>query len=365
MKTTRYLSLFGLALAVFFYVQGELFLAITMALAVVYFRLQWYVRQVERWAGGHFDSPANHCRIDCSFSVEEVLTDPSVDRLFHHLRAKGAVDFPTANEWRTHLLSRFRELHARDSNWESVFFLIRDRMVMVNDHANIFGNSIRHEIAIPYVAGLDSSNKPFTTPAIEVELRVRLLMVNGCMVLQLGSFDERTTPRLFRGGSLPVYQTYVTLTRFPIMHFAESVDLPEEFLGLSYHATKGYQDYWLSGQRPAARPWWRLWEKRDHGWAEWRRIQDDVIAYRMACDFDAGRAPVAPDQGAIERLIRRRSEYLEAGGFKDISSRPEPGWPELGMQFQSRFLHISFHNFNANRRYSSEHWLTDYYETRP
>lgn len=299
------------------------------------------------------------------FSVEKALTHPHLERLFIHLRAttqdrlfpSPELGVSSVDEWRGVLLDNYRKKFNRDGPVETVTFNLRSNVLFTNEKPN-FGDALYHSIEIPFVRLDNEANSSFHTRRHNLELRV--FVVNGLVKLQIGKFPKEASPKVHREGSLAVYQTYVTLTTFPLMYFHNRHGLPVRYLGLSASATESYVAS-LSERRGRTRTTNRL--------SDWATLHRDLVAYRVLVghDFDDTDSSWNDWQAASTLLEKKREALLEAEGFKSLNSESDYAWrfPDFGESYATDLLTVSFQNFNLQHDYGARHWLVDYYEETP
>jgi hypothetical protein len=152
-----------------------------------------------------------------------------------------------------------------------------------------------------------------------------------------------------------VYETYETITAFPLMYFSWQVGLPVPYLNLSAYATESYKAY--------------LAETDTHKqmFADWRVVQQDAVVYQGLCDSEAGRSSRSVPEKAIKRFKTKANELVEKNGFKTNERHDDEWWryPDRGQEFWNSYLHVTFQNMNLQRSFAEKHWLVDYYETTP
>jgi len=353
----------------YFYSAGNLFAAVAFAFFLVYRvfqnRLTRIVSVVSRLDSVPSETACNTA-LTCRFAVEHVLSHPSLDALFQRLRTGGKIQPTDVSEWRRTLVANYERKYKRNQPFEEVRFHVKNNLVFMNGEPH-FGDTLYHAIEIPYSLGEDGKEgeKSFLTPNIEVKLEIRLLVVNGMLVLQLGEFDRQSSPKILKDGSLAVYQTYVTLTTFPLMYFGYQLGLPIRYLNLSSHATESYKNHWHEWQTKTKRPFW----KRKPGmFDDWRRLHQDLAAYRILSEhYQSSDYSWSKWKKFSDAFESRRDALLKAEKFTTFHTKTDDDWryPDMGQEYSNDYLYVFFQNLNLRREFAAEHWFTDYYEEMP
>jgi len=251
---------FGLGvLGVFFYLQDNTFwvvCAVLLAWSFLQQQIAAIVGILRKLVNVPHEHEANSV-LHYTFSVERVVEHPSVDALFNRLRNNGKAPANTLEEWRTLLLRSYARKYSPATTACEVRFNIKNNLLFLNGDVN-FGDYIYHELEIPYRWGTDDDpvKTTFLQPNCEVELSIRILVVNGSLLLQIGCFDKDYSPRILHAGGLAVYETYATVTSFPL----RTECLPSS---CSYAWTRRARS-WLADDRATPdRTWASVWYQRE------------------------------------------------------------------------------------------------------
>ena len=105
-----------------------------------------------------------------------------------------------------------------------------------------------------------------------------MLVVNGMLHLQVGRFDKGYSPRVLRAGSLAVYETFTTVTSFPLMYFSYQHGIPVRYLNLVAAATPSYKE--SHDDRGDEK---KRWKNR---YSDWQSLNREIAGYRLLCDED-------------------------------------------------------------------------------
>jgi hypothetical protein len=178
------------------------------------------------------------------------------------------------------------------------------------------------------------------TPEIEAQLDVRMFLVNGLLLLQLGRFSKHYSPNVLRDGSLAVYETFATITSFPLMYFADDHGIPVRYLNLVAAATPSQK-----ANRAERRT-----KKNTDSYRDWRVLQKEIAAYRILCDSDNENY----SYGLLEELQKsfqaKRDPLLTSGGYRTHKDNDDDwSFPDSGHTYWNDIGTVFFRNMNANR----------------
>lgn len=295
-----------------------------------------------------------------TFRIDKVVEHPAVDELFAKLLTNAKAPAQTVAEWRALLLESYARKYKRADEICEVTFNIKNNLLFVNREVD-FGDHVYHEVEIPYrwTAAGDPAEAPILTPDIESQLDMRVLLVNGMLQLQVGRFSKEYSPNILHGGSLAVYETFATVTSFPLMYFSHQHNIPVRYLNLVAQATESYK----ASHRDRGKA---KGKERDR-YSDWRTLNQDIAAYRVLCDADNPSYSYKEIEKLEKAFQVKRDQLLLTGGYKG-EKHHEDDWryPDVGHRYWNEYGSVFFRNMNANRDSSrAEHWFTDYYEEEP
>lgn len=295
-----------------------------------------------------------------TFSIEKVLEHPSLDALFNMLQKNGKAPAPTLEEWRVLLLQSYARKYAPATKACEMRFNIKNNLLFLNGEVD-FGDHIYHELEIPYRwTDGEPVKKGFLQPDCESELSIRMLVVNGILHLQVGRFDKEYSPRLLHAGSLAVYETFATVTSFPLMYFSYEHGMPVRYLNLVAAATPSYKA--SHDDRTNEK---KKWKNR---YSDWKVLNREIAAYRVLCDEDNPNYSHKQIDKLSTAFRDKRDKLLAAEHYETFKQDEEESWryPDTGHSYWNAYGEVFFRNMNANRgSYRTEHWFTDYYEEQP
>jgi len=353
----------GLA-AVVLYLLGYHGWAILCGLSAVYLNIQQQIAAIVGAIGRLGTLPQEHlanCVLQYTFGLEAVFQHAAVDTVFHKLQANGKAPADSLDGWRALLLKSYARKYAPATNACEVTFNIKNNILFRNGEVD-FGDHIYHDLQIPYrwtAAGQPEERPGIMTPEIEVQLTVRMLVVNGTLLLQVGHFDKPYSPRVLHGGALAVYETYATITSFPLLYFADDHAIPVRYMNLIGQAT-------ASAKERHAHRGDRTW--KGDSLFDWRALQQDMTAYRILCDSDNDDYDYDAVSKIAKSFTEKREPLLSAGEYKTYARHDEDDWryPDMGKTFWNNYGTVFFRNINANLNSpKTAHWFTDYYEEQP
>ena len=363
MAIGRFAYRLGLALlAAYLYSQGNgLWVGCVLLLAWSFFqqRLAALLGIVGKLASIPLEHDANSVLI-YTFSIEKVLEHPSVAALFKALQKNGKAPADTLAGFQSLVLESYARKYAPATKACEVRFNIKNNLLFVNGEVD-FGDHIYHELEIPYRWQDDAPvEKALLQPYCEAGLAVRMLVVNGILHLQVGRFDKDNSPRLLHSGSLAVYETFATVTSFPLMYFSYQHGIPVRYLNLVAAATPSFK-----ASHDDQTDEKKKWKNR---YTDWQSLNREIAGYRLLCDEDNPNYNHKQIEALSKDFEEKRNKLLAAEGYKNFERDDEDGWryPDTGHSYWNDYGQVFFRNMNANRDSPrAEHWFTDYYEEQP
>ncbi|SRR6266545_674164 len=296
MRIVFRLALVGLALYLYF--QGSIFWAAFCVIALAWSVLGQDIARLFGVVGRLTNVPQEHdanCVLSYTISLNQVFEHPAVSDLFAKLHEKHKAPVETLEDWRKLLAESYARKYKRDDRLWEVRFNIKSNLLFVNGEPS-FRDYVYDELEIPYrwtEAG-ELQDAPFMDPDIESEFTVRTLLLNGMLLLQVGRFSKEYSPKIFRPDGLAVYETYTTITSFPLMYFSEQHGIPARYFTLLAQAIPSYKAYRYGHETSKTSD------------AEWRMLNQDFAAYRTLCD-SAGKPWGEYDYDTVKKLWKRFS----------------------------------------------------------
>ena len=264
--------------------------------------------------------------INVHISVTAVLEHPAVGALFDRLKRLKKVHALTATEWRTSLLEHYR---ARTANQELlgdelVVFRVRSNIVWKDDQLSQF-NCLYHEILIP-------SEAMAVTPTLSTStdewvrydgLRIRLLVLNGILKLQIGCFDKsyQSSPRgetkwKERTGK---WKAWDTVTSFPLLYCGDEHHLPLRLLGIFPFSLTGSNEFVESDKLIT-----RALKKSA------KKFRSESISYQALLFSED---VLEREALGAEEFRRKLQEWIKREGFEKSGGRPS-------VSYENDLLHL-------------------------
>jgi hypothetical protein len=353
------------ALAIYLYQRVGAFWAVLCALALVWLSLRWWdltrtASALGRLATMSHESEAN-CVLTYTFSLDRVFKSPAVDELFAKLQKNGKAPVATLNDWRKLLADSYSRKYKCDNSFGlsssgpccELRFNIKNNVLFLNGEIN-FADHVYRELEVPYrwtEAGKPEEGSFLLRPQIEAQLIIRVLLVNGMLLLQVGRFDKDYSPKIYDHAA----QTFVTLSSFPLIYFGSQHGIPVRYLNLVVGATQSYKLHVTDrgGKRKSAMS------------ADWRSLRKEIGAYQILCDRESEDQNYSRAVKIQRSFEKKREPLLKAGGYQTMD-RHEPGLPDYGHTYRNDYGEVFFRNVNdIGDTFFLERNFTDYDEPRP
>ena len=253
-------------------------------------------------------------RLRVSVRIGEALHHPAVSRLLVRLKHVGRVD-PSLGEdsWRASLVEGYRKRPRQEGDEsEEVVFQIRGGNVWTNGRL-CETKQLYHELVMPYEP-LRSAERDHLDEddAHRQALRLRVLVVNGLLKLQVGRFDRSLSPEPDADGRS--WQAWETITSFPLLFCGFSYGISPDFLKIPFPLDH-------SRERGVSQEWLRHTET----------LRKDLADYN--------RLFIASDEDAYMELVKRFLVWLEREHFVPLEQ-----WTWPSTKYQNRYLTVSIAN---------------------
>lgn len=282
----------------------------------------------------------------------------------------------------------FDELDTEPNAIEEVKFRIKDNFLFTNDEID-FGDLIYYEVFIPYQlqkitekfeldkgrelcvcsGGLDDSAK-----CIHNGIKLRVLIANGIIKLQIGEFSLKTSPDIISNLKIsPIYQNYATITSFPLLYFPSIIyQIPKSRLQTSLYATDSFikeKDY----DKQFSDIWKVKKEINDlfliskffiNG--RWSKEHDGkLFINNMTADKDGKLLfdETTKDEEVLsifKDFQQKAKEWLEREGFEGYKSNNDFS-DEDSIFCCNKYIAVKIRNENFRKENFGDKWLADYY----
>ncbi|HVB20039.1 MAG TPA: hypothetical protein VNF51_02005 [Candidatus Paceibacterota bacterium] len=311
--------------------------------------------------------------IELKMNVAAILNHDSVSSLFDKLksgkkpiwRKNAEFKFADKKAWVEQIVENYKKKYKNDNDytdeksgvryvWESVKYNIKNNILWENGQVD-FSDSITHEIFIPYEYAEDKEDGFFQD--ISEGIRIRFLVVNGMIKVQIGNFSKETSPQIYRDG-LAVYKTWETITTFSLMYVFQG--LPTNYLNLSMYATDSYKK--LLSNDPS----------KDFT-KDWKELNAEIANYNYLKTQFAIDSSVSGKFLEIYKKFNGKSlKYLGEEKFidpykrKDDDTYYEPGWmKDNSIHYLNNYLSVSIADYKDQKEKNEKYYYTDYHEETP
>ncbi|MDP3779380.1 MAG: hypothetical protein Q8R30_05055 [bacterium] len=293
--------------------------------------------------------------LETRVNIEEVLNHKAVDRLFKKLEGDSSGKISVAN-LKKQIVENYKKKFTQEDPIDTVRFNIKNNILWKNGEID-FNDLLFHEIYVPYKYDETKGDEELIfTPNIGVGLHIRVLVVNGMLKLQIGSFSKDLSQDVVKKG-LDVYKTHETITEFPLMYFSYHHKIPEKYLGLSMYATDSYYSFLKNGGKDFTK--------------DWKELNQEVRDYNYVCAIADEYIEDANKWGKlVNQFDEKKNKILEKEGFKDPFARDDDDdyYDNLrsdNIHFDNKYMSIFVINHTSTQDKREKYLLTDYYEERP
>ncbi len=302
--------------------------------------------------------------IELKVNIAAVLNHEALSSLFEKCRKHKDLTERVSNksEWIESLIANYKKKYKSQEPfthegvtylWHGVKYNIKNNILWDNGQPD-FSDSIAHEVFIPYVDS-EKEEESFWKDGI----RIRVLVVNGVIKVQVGHFDKETSPEIYRESGLAAYKTWETITTFPLMYVCQ--DIPTHYLNLSMYATDSYKRLVKAN---GSKDWMK----------DWKELNVEIRDYNCLQAAFASDTPVYGN-GHIEKIYKRFEtkslEKLAQENFHDPYKRKDDDWPvppwmeDNTIRYLNDYLMVSVFDYKETSTKNERYYLTDYYEEYP
>lgn len=226
--------------------------------------------------------------------IDEVLYHPAVVDAYHRLKRLQRIDHAMSfADWAAGISARFKERVKKEEAVERVEFSFNGGVLRVNgiERRDL---TLYHELLIPDEALKHEHPVTGDEELCYEGLRIRLIVANGLLKLQVGKWTEETAPP--EPESSFDWVAWSTITTFPFILNPQDHHFAPRFLFLDYFVEPMYR----------------------HGWDKRKKE-----FFKQARDYTRAIATLE-SYGATRlwsRLRRQFSEHLEQEGFEEQKYR--------------------------------------------
>lgn len=306
--------------------------------------------------------------IEIKLNIVEILDHEVFSEVFKKLKGNEGLKLTTEAAWKKQLLENFKKIykeaedHTTDDGkrylWEKVKFNIKNGLLWKNGEID-FNDSIYHGWFVPHVYVSEEEEKDRWTEDIRVGVSIRVFAVNGMIKVQVGSYNKDQSPRLIRDGFLAVYQTWTTVTTFPLMYFLVSHNIPSSYFNLSMYATDSYREHLAK-------------DSKINFTDDWKAINAEVSEYNYITNLPDDET--IPDQKKFQEISTKFNEKREAilakENFIDPYARKDDDYHDSyfddnNINFRNDYVSIFIANMNEFKEKKEKYLYPDFYEERP
>lgn len=311
--------------------------------------------------------------LELKINIVTILNHKAVSDLFDRLQNgkkstfRSEFKFKDKAKWIEQMIDNYKKKYNNDNDWtndeghrfvwDSIKYNIKNNILWKNGQID-FSDSIEHELLIPYeFKGEDNDDSmSWNDNNIGSGLRVRIIIVNGMIRLQIGKFDKESSPEVYRDSGLAAYKTWETLTTFPLMHVSQSI--PTRYLNLSMYATDSYKG---TLKREPSGDWTK----------DWKKLNAEVVDYNyLKTAFANDALTDTKFNKTYKKFYTKSLEKLAAENFSDPHKREDddwlPGWMEdNNITYLNYFLYVFIADYKDMREKNEKYYLTDFHEEHP
>ncbi len=300
-----------------------------------------------------------------SVNIAGILSSKEVGSILEKLKDRKVIDFDNKDVFIKNLLEIYKKKFKKEQEytdkktgkiylWEKIEFNIKTNL-MWEDRVVNFSDVIYHEFSIPfkYEEGGDDDFSIFHD--IDGSLKVRFLMVNGILKVQLGRFNKDLSPKIIKDGGLAVYQEWLTVSEFPVMYLTQI--FPDKYLNFSMYATESYNHMGVG-------------EKTD--WTrDWKEVSKERAGYNELYNLDDDDQLTTSNKNTIDLFGKKGRELIDLQNLVNDNPPDDSGWytPEWmednSICYSSDYARIKIYDLNENRERFEKHYSSDYYHEQP
>ncbi len=310
--------------------------------------------------------------LELKVNIVAVLKSKAVSELFDRLQNgekamfRSEFKYKDKQKWIEQTIESYKKKYDNDKDWtnkegqrfvwDSTKWNIKNNILWKNGQID-FSDSMGHELVIPYEFKGKEDDDSMSWNDIGSGIRVRVIVVNGMIKVQIGNFDKESSPEFYRDSGLAAYKTWETITTFPLMYVSQSI--PTHYLNLSMYATDSYKNLL------------RLESKKD--WTkDWKELNAEIGDYNYLKTAFASDAPADNKFSGVYKKFHEKSlKMLEAEKFSDPNKRKDDDWPVPGwmednsITYLNDYLHIFIADYKDMREKNEKYYLTDFHEEHP
>jgi len=355
-----------IAIAGIYFIQSNVVIGIIL-LVWAFLRFSGYsIGQVERGFSsvlkGTGRTEKTNILLVVNLNIAGILNNQKVRDVFNNLRDKKVVDFKDTDLFIKNLLEiykdKFKNKHEYTEEktkkiyiWEKFEFNIKNNVLWKNKDVD-FSDVVYHEISIPYKKEDDDVT---LFSGIDGSIKIRFLIVNGFLKVQIGRFNKETSPKILADRGLAVYLDWLTISTFPLMYLTQI--FPDSYLNFSLQATESYNHLGL--------------EKNTDWMKDWKELSKERDAYNHLYNLNDDDEVSSKHIETIRLFSKKAEDLIISEGFTNNNKQDESGWytppwmEDNSIHYSNDCVVIKILDLNEEKKKFEEHYSSDYYHEQP
>lgn len=365
MKMRTIITILILGVGIYFLFKGSIILGVILT---VWAMLRFYGYSFNQLERGISSLVRNSGKLEktnlifnVSLNITGILASKKMKNLFHDLKKKGFIHFENYEAFIKEIQDSYKKKFKNDSKSvneetgesydvsERVNFNIKNNILWKNEKVE-FADIIWHELFIPYKYNEREEESFFGQ--IKQGIKIRFLIVNGLLKLQVGRFDKSSSPKIIKDDGLAIYLDWLNITTFPLMYITQL--FPETYLNLSMYATESFVDYGKEGVD---------WSK------DWKDLNSDIIKYNKIFNLTDDDELSSHHMEFLSLFNKKAEKYILEDGFIDNKRTDDswyPGWlDDNSISYTNEYLTIYINDLNDYKERFKKYYALDRYEERP
>lgn len=350
-------------ISIYFYYLHYFWLAVLFFLVGIITLIELNKKKIDLYIEylNHFNEINTNSNIDIKFqiNIEEVLKSKPVENLFERLKQNKVIAASNIELWIEELIEDYKKDYAKDNCLETVNFHIKNNNLWFNEKI-YFYDRIIHRLYLGYRHDKNfESKKRLFIPNVERFLEIRVLIVNGCINLQIGNFDViEYSPEIYNKDGMEVYKTYETITSFPLMYFSNDHNIPVKYLNFTHYDTESYKNHFKVQITEYDK------KLKDDYFKDWRELSKDINDYNYLYSLKEFYANNKKVMEIYNHFSQKMEEILDKNGFVNLSKQDkyERRSQPIEVNYSNKYLEIHIADWNKLNDGIEKIILPDYYE---
>lgn len=210
------------------------------------------------------DANTNYA-LDFNLFIDKILDHPKSKALYERLKKNKIVN-TSYDKWKKSLINNYDKCYHKEKKKmhaiEKVVFRVKGNLLLKGREIE-YSDALYHYLFIPYQDKNTKMDKEeIAYGNIRIGISIRLILVNGVIKLQIGEFDQDTSPKIISDKEWwEIYRNFETISSIPIMYFGDELAIPEGFMNFTVNGTDSYylgED--KSSKIDRMKDWKELWK---------------------------------------------------------------------------------------------------------